>query len=634
MSRVTILNVDDYEPARYARSHLLRSFGFDVREAKSGNEALSLVAAEPPHLVILDVHLPDMSGLEVCRRLKAGAATAGLPVLQMSATFTGSLDQAQGLESGADAYLTEPVDPPVLLATLNALLRMKRAEEAERATARQWQATFDAISDGVALVDAGGTILRANATLRALLAGDGDPVGRPLLALLMAVDGRASALPLPPAAGSGPRETVELAAAGRWLRVTVDPVEREGARLGAVCTVCDVTERKQVEEERARLLALEQTARTAAEAADRSKEEFIAMLAHELRNPLAPIRMALRTVRGPAATDPAVRRATEIVERQTRHLARLLDDLVDVARLTRHKIELRPVPTTLQAAVADAVEATRELVEARGHALRVTLPERALGLEADPTRLAQVIGNLVSNAARYTPPGGRITLRGAREGGMVVLRVSDTGIGITPEMLSRIFEPFTQGDRSPGRAEGGLGVGLSLARMLVELHGGTLSAASDGVGHGSEFVVRLPARPAPECGAVEAGPAAGPPRRQRVVVIEDDADTREVLRLSLELDGHEVADAADGPAGVELALRSAPDVVLVDIGLPGIDGYVVAERLRTALGGKVLLVALTGYGRDDDRRRTRAAGFDAHLVKPIEYERLRQLLAGPARPDA
>ncbi|HET7339829.1 MAG TPA: ATP-binding protein [Methylomirabilota bacterium] len=489
MRRVTILNVDDYEPARYARSHLLRGFGFDVREAKTGGEALSVVAAEPPELVILDVHLPDMSGLEVCRRLKAGAATAGLPVLQISATFTGSLDQAHGLDSGADAYLTEPVEPPVLLATLKALLRMKQAEEAERAIARQWQATFDAISDGVVLVDAAGVILRANAALRALLDGERDPVGRRLLDLLAPLDPRASALALPPAVGDGGRASVELSAAGRWLRVTVDPLA--GAAPGAVCTVADVTEHRQVEEERARLLALEQAARAAAEAADRSKEEFIAMLAHELRTPLAPIRMALRTVRG---QDETVRRATDVIERQTRHLARLLDDLVDVARLTRHKVALRPVPTTLQAAVADAVEATREQVEARGHALRVALPDEPLGLQADPLRLAQVIGNLVGNAARYTPPGGRITLHGGREDGQVVLRVRDTGVGIAPAMLTRIFEPFTQGERGPAAGEGGLGVGLALARMFVELHGGTLTAASEGVGKGSEFVVRLPAR--------------------------------------------------------------------------------------------------------------------------------------------
>jgi signal transduction histidine kinase len=615
MDPVTILNVDDYEPGRFARTQLLRSFGFTVREAATGREALSVAAEEAPKLVILDVNLPDMSGLEVCRRLKSSATTAAVAVLHMSATYVDPVHKALGLESGADAYLTEPVDPPVLLATVKALLRMKRAEEAQRASAAEWQVTFDAISDGVALLDSEGVIVRRNAAFRDLLGEHGD-VGRALATLLGA--GAFARM-----RERGGRETTELELGARWLCVTMDPIPPGRDVLGAVCTVADVTDRKRIEEERGRLLAREQAARAAAEAANRSQEDFIAMLAHELRNPLAPIRMAMATLRGPGRHDPTIQRATDIVERQSRHLARLLDDLVDAARLTREKIELRPSPTTLEAVVAEALEASRELIDTRGHAVEIALPAEPLVLHADPTRLAQVVGNLIGNAAKYTPPGGRIVLRGAREGGEVVLSVRDTGRGIPAEILPRIFELFTQG---PG-AEGGLGVGLALARMLVELHGGTLTAASEGVGRGSEFVVRLPIGAASTVADRNGGPAHARLPARRILLIEDDDDTRDVLRLTLELDGHTVATAADGARGIELARGTSPDVVLIDIGLPTLDGYAVAERIRAALGPKVVLVALTGYGAADDRRRAGAAGFDAHLVKPIAYDSLIHLLA-------
>jgi PAS domain S-box-containing protein len=621
VERATILNVDDFEPGRYARSKLLRSFGFDVREAKTGEEALSLVLAERPTLVILDVNLPDISGFEVCRRLKASPNTATLPVLQMSATYTGGVHQALGLEGGADGYLIEPVDPPVLLATLNALLRLKRAEETQRLTARQWEATFEAIVEGVALLDVDGVVVRCNQAFRGLLA-ESDPVGRPLAAVLSerATTGDPLFARL---RRDRHRELREWELRGRWLRATLDPVEEGERFVGAVCTVSDVTERRQIEEERLRSLALEHTARAAAEAANRDKDEFIAMLAHELRTPLAPIRMAMHTLRGPAERDPDVRRAAEIVDRQSRHLARLLDDLLDAARLSREKIVLRKKATTLQSVVGEAIEATRELCESRQHVLSVSLPEASVWLDADPMRLAQVVGNLVNNAAKYTPPGGTITVTGAATAGEAVLRVRDTGIGIAPDTLPRIFDLFAQGEGS----EGGLGVGLTLARMLVQFHGGTLEASSEGPGRGSEFIVRLPLGVPPATEPVAPRRRDGAPARRRVLVIEDDEDTREVVRLLLEHDGHHVDTAASGAEGTDVALRSSPDVVLIDIGLPGLDGYAVARRIRDALGEGVLMIAVTGYGREEDRQRAVAAGFDLHLVKPVDYESVVRLLA-------
>jgi PAS domain S-box-containing protein len=628
VDRATILHVDDFEPGRYARTKLLRSFGFEVREATTGAEALRLVLDERPALVILDVNLPDISGFEVCRRLKASPTTATLPVLQMSATYTGGLHQALGLEGGADGYLIEPVDPPVLLATLKALLRMKRAEETQRLTALQWQATFEAISEGVALLDAHGVVVRCNQAFHKLLAGAGpDPVGQSLAVVLSEPTDGADTL-IARIRSSRCRQTREWETEGRWLRATLDPVQ-EGERFaGAVCTVSDVSERRLIEEQRQQSLAREHAARAAAEAANSSKDEFIAMLAHELRTPLAPIRMAMHTLRSAAERDPDVHRATAVVERQSRHLARLLDDLLDAARLAREKVVLDKRATSLQTVVGEALESSRELLEARRHAVGVSLPEAPVWLDVDPMRLTQVVGNLLNNAAKYTTPGGAITVTGEVVGQEAVLRIRDNGVGIAPEALGRIFDLFAQGDGAVSCPERGLGVGLTLARMLVEFHGGTLTAASEGRGHGSEFVVRLPLGAPP---AVESAPAEEGSRtaaKRRVLVIEDDEDTREVVRLLLQNDGHHVETAASGAEGMELALRTSPDVVLVDIGLPGLDGYTVGQRIRDALGDGVFMVAVTGYGRDEDRRRAVEAGFDLHLVKPVDYESVVRLLAG------
>ncbi len=378
----------------------------------------------------------------------------------------------------------------------------------------------------------------------------------------------------------------------------------------------------------ARLYEGERRARNEAEAANLAKDQFLAMLAHELRNPLAPIRSGIYLIGQRLSTDPIVQRARAIIERQLTHLTRLLDDLLDVARITQGRIELVKAPLELATAVSEAVEATRELAEAKGHSVRVELPRAPLRLEADPTRLVQIIGNLLHNAVKYTPAGGTIVVTARPEPDWVVLAVQDTGIGIPSGMLPRVFDLFAQLDASPARSEGGLGIGLTLVRRLVELHGGQVSARSEGVGRGSEFIVRLPAGVAPASRGPVPPPCA-PRQERRVLVVEDNADAAEMLQIALELGGHRVVLAADGPAGVESARRERPDAVLVDIGLPGFDGYEVARRVRAALGPAVLLVALTGYGQPEDQQRAVEAGFDVHLVKPIDPEELAVLVARP-----
>jgi len=375
----------------------------------------------------------------------------------------------------------------------------------------------------------------------------------------------------------------------------------------------------------AQIVSEHEAARAAAEAESHAKNEFLAMLAHELRNPLQAIRTTMHTIRGQAERDPIVQRASQIVERQVGHLARLLDDLLDVARLMRGKIELHKETVTLQMIVAAALETTRGFIDARRHGESVSLPAVPLWFEADPTRITQVVGTLLDNAAKYTPRGGEISVTGYREGAEVVLRVRDTGIGIAPEMLGPVFDLFVRADQSRAGSDGGLGVGLTLARTVIELHGGTIIAQSEGPGRGSEFVVRLP-----------VGAPVGPPEpddRRRVAIearqillVEDDDHVRQALRRILTLDGHRVEVARDGSEGVELALATAPEVAFIDIALPGIDGYEVGRRIRAGLGSRVLLVALTAHDLEEDRRRSTEAGFDAHLVKPASYEALTRIL--------
>ena len=358
-----------------------------------------------------------------------------------------------------------------------------------------------------------------------------------------------------------------------------------------------------------------------AEMADRHKNEFLAMLAHELRTPLAPILSAVQILGRQAGDNPLVQRAREVVERQALHQARLLDDLLDVSRITRGKIELRRRKLDLGVAVSEVVEATRPLSNAKAQTISVTLPEAPLFVDTDPTRLTQILTNLLNNAAKYTHAGGRITVSCRRDGEQAVIVVRDNGIGIPREMLSRIFDLFAQAEPLTARTQGGLGIGLTLVKNLVEMHGGTVVARSAGRGAGSDFEVRLPVAAAPTAEAMPASGAA-PIRSRRVLIIEDNVDTRETLRRVLELDGHEVQEAADGTQGVDIALATRPEVVIVDIGLPRLDGYQVARRLRTALGAAPLLVAVTGYGQAEDRRMSRDAGFDVHLVKPVAPEQL------------
>ena len=402
----------------------------------------------------------------------------------------------------------------------------------------------------------------------------------------------------------------------RWTNARAVPFRgADGEVLKYVGMNLDVHDRKLAEE--------------ALKEADRRKNEFLATLAHELRNPLAPLQYGLSLLELDGGDLEAAARTREMMQRQLAHLVRLVDDLLDVSRISRGKVELRRERLDLRRVVSEGVEVVRPLCVERGHELVVSLPEAPVPLYGDADRLTQVVGNLVSNACKFTAPGGRIEVRVERDAGEAAVVVKDDGVGIPPEHLSRVFELFSQVDAPGSRAAGGLGIGLSLVRQLVELHGGTVEASSEGPGRGSEFLLHLPALP------VEAAPAGGEkvgggvtsPGRLRVLVVDDNRDAAVAAARLLRADGHEVDVAHDGDEALRAAEARPPDAALLDIGLPGRDGYSVCRELRARSGGEPLfLVAVTGWGQDEDRRRALDAGFDLHLTKPVDLRALRQAL--------
>ena len=401
-----------------------------------------------------------------------------------------------------------------------------------------------------------------------------------------------------------------------------------GGLVGFTKVMRDQTDRKKLEDD------LRQMASDLSEA-DRRKDEFLATLAHELRNPLAPLRTGLEVLKlGDGGTNGTGEKARAMMERQLKQMVRLVDDLLDVSRITRNKLELRTERVDLAAVLSSAVETSRPLIEASGHALEVEIAPEAMALSADFTRLAQVFSNLLNNAAKYTEAGGRITLRAGSDPdspGRVAVAVADTGVGIPAAMLTSVFDMFTQVDRSIERSQGGLGIGLTLVKRLVEMHGGSVTAESEGVGRGSVFTVRLPLAGAPAVAALPAPsvPHAAASPKRRVLVVDDNVDSAASLSLLLGLTGNAVEVAYDGEAAVRAARDFAPDVILLDIGLPKLNGYEACRLIRKSPGGAgVVIVAQTGWGQDDDRQKSADAGFDFHLVKPVDPAALERLLAG------
>jgi signal transduction histidine kinase/ActR/RegA family two-component response regulator len=397
-----------------------------------------------------------------------------------------------------------------------------------------------------------------------------------------------------------------------------NPIRDEsGKLLGAVNVVVDISDRKQAED------GLRQ--------ASRAKDEFLATLAHELRNPLAPIRNAMRILESQGELPSESYRALEVINRQMQQMTRLIEDLLDVSRITRNKVEMRKERVELIQVIQIAVETSRPLLTEAGHELTITAPAQPIYLQADQTRLAQAISNLLNNSAKYTEPGGQVWLTVERQGSDAVVTVRDNGIGIPADMLPRIFDMFAQVDHSPDRVQGGLGIGLTLVKRLVELHGGSIRAESEGLGLGSRFVVRLPIVPEP---ALETLPTDRNEERTavasslRVLVVDDNKDSAVTLSMFLRIMGNDIRSAFDGEEALQVAREFRPQVVVLDIGLPKLSGYEVARKIREEPWGRdMVLIAVTGWGQEEDKQRSKEAGFDRHMVKPVDPAALTELLA-------
>jgi PAS domain S-box-containing protein len=532
----------------------------------------------------------------------------------------------------ADCVLNDPESASsetaqILRDELSALRR--DSSEALRASENRVRAVFGQAAVGILIADLSGRLLEINPRLCQMLERNCEGLYVMTCEDLTHPDDRSRSKALMQEVAEGKRseftvETRYLRNNGTWIWVNmaVTPLRDAGGRVEQLLGVIeDIHARKTAEE--------------ALREADRRKDEFLATLAHELRNPLAPIRNSLDILRLAGSDSGAAERLHETIERQVNQMVRLVDDLMEVSRITRGKIEIRRELIEVAAVVRSAVETSKPLIDEAGHQLAISLPAEPLMLDADPVRISQVLANLLNNAAKYTPNGGQIWLTVRSEGSTVALSVRDAGAGIATEMLSKVFDLFAQADRTYDRAQGGLGIGLTLVRSLVDMHGGSVEAKSDGLGHGSEFIVRLPlavGRPAVQeqrrtdilCESV-----AG----RRVLVVDDSSDAADSLKMLLQLLGADVQSSTDGVAALEALDSYRPAIVLLDIGMPGMDGYEVARRMRQrSIGQEATLIALTGWGQEEDRRKSKEAGFDHHLVKPVDLGALQALLASLQRP--
>lgn len=497
---------------------------------------------------------------------------------------------------------------------------------------RRYQAVIEAIDEGFCVVEVELTPQGRGRDYRFLevnpafgrLTGIANAVGRSMREIAPAHEqhwfDRYAEVALTGTATRFEREAHALAG-GRWFDVFAFRVDEPAARHVAIL-FSDVTERKAIDRrlrENERRLA---DSAAALRDADRRKDDFLATLAHELRNPLAPIRNGIEVLRMVAAPNATLERTAQMMARQMQHLVRLVDDLLDVSRITRGKIELRRERIAVNHVVGLAIECCETLFSPHGHSLSVTLAAEPMIVRADPDRLRQVFSNLLSNAAKFTPPGGRVWVTVERNGSHAVVRVRDTGVGIPPERLEQVFEMFEQVES--WHANDGLGIGLALAKELVTLHGGTVEAHSEGPGKGSEFIVRLPLADAQEARGTASGAGFGRATvAKRVLIVDDNVDAAESLAQVLRLRGHIVQTTDGGAEAVAIAVRELPDVVFMDLGMPGLDGLAAARLIREQPGGETIrIVALTGWGQDSDRERTRAAGIEEHLVKPVSPDAL------------
>ena len=644
-----VLNVDDNEPALYAKSRILQRAGFDVLEARDGATALRIVAENAPHLVLLDVQLPDISGLEVCRRIKGDPATRRTPVLQISATHVTEADQQVGMESGAEIYLVEPLAPEELITVVRTLLRLRQTEAGLAASEERLRLATE--SAGIATWDVDVRTGHAvwGAQMDRML-GYSPRQGPANLAhwtdRIHPDDLAATLQAFEDAQRSGTQfrhdHRIIRADNGRehWLAPTGHfHADETGGCSRFIGVMLDVTDQRLADAERNDLLRRESAAQLAAEDAARLKDQFLATLSHELRTPMSSVLGWLHLVRSGRLPPEKADQALETIERNARLQNQLINDLLDVSRIITGQLRIENERVFPSAILASAIDTVRPQAAARKIAIR--FEPRDPGSDTvwgDPSRLQQVFINLLVNAIKFSPPASEIDVGLRVVGDRVEITFDDRGEGIAPEMLPLIFERFRQADGSITRKHGGMGLGLAIARHILDLHGGSVVAASPGPGHGATFTVTLPlleeTDATGERGVVEAAasppPALHPLRGLHALAVDDDPSALGMLVSILELGGATVSSALNADAAIA-EFRAKPDisVLLSDIGMPGRDGYDLIEALHRDFperASRLAAIALTGYAREEDQARALRAGYGAHLAKPFGMDTLFDLI--------
>ena len=668
--KVNILVVDDLPEKHVVFRSILDELGQNIISARSGQEALRYILEQEFAVILLDVNMPDIDGLETAGLIRQYKKSSQTPIVFITA-YVDERQAKRGYALGAVDYIPSPVVPEVLRSKVRVfveLYRMNRqlqqqaiAREALARSEAAREAAEDAIHRSDFLSEASQRMSRSlnlDDTIAAILDLCVPVLGDRAILGIPDKEGGVRRLEMHPAPRADDPEvfTPQLrAAADQVIRDKRFHLCRRDARAAAICPLLagdeirgalallggedqfDSTRIALIREFASRASIAMENARlySVVQEADRRKNEFLAMLAHELRNPLAPIRNAVHIMQGDNVTQPTMNWARDVIGRQADHMARLIDDLLDVSRIVQGKVVVKPEKLTLASLVERSVEASAPRLAAREQALGVDLPEQPIVLNGDAVRLAQVLSNLINNASKFSGPNTKITLSAAHADGEVNISVKDEGAGIDPAFLPHIFDLFAQADQSLDRAQGGLGIGLTLVKHLVELHGGRVAACSEGVGRGAEMVITLPAQVAGAAQAPGASPRVRKPAGKakapaRILVVDDLAASAETLMTLLEMEGFQVRIASEGMAALKIAQEFRPDVVLLDIGLPGMNGFEVAHRLRTQPESRdALLIALTGYGEAESRSRSAQAGFDFHMVKPADVNLLLSMLANP-----
>jgi PAS domain S-box-containing protein len=618
-----ILADDNADMREYVRELLTPAYRIET--VADGEQALDAARRERPDLILTDVMMPRLDGFGLLAAIRQDESLRSVPVVVLSAR-AGEEARIEGFDAGADDYLIKPFSARELVARVGALLELasmrREAENALRLRTAQFQTLLNEAPLGVYLVGADFRIQEANPPAQSLFGEIQDLIGRDFDELIHTfwrgeyadeivrlfkhtLETGEPYLAPERVERRLDRGTTEIY---EWQ---INRIELPDGNFGVVCYFRDIS--------------VHVRARNALQDADRQKDEFLAMLAHELRNPLAPIQNASTLLAALTNHEPRAQFSVGVIKRQVTQLTRLVDDLLDVSRITQGRIELKREPLELGAIISQAVEVVDSLLREQRHKVSIAMGYRPLYVLGDNARLVQCVGNVLTNSAKYTDPDGEISIRSFSSDNMAVLQITDNGVGISPDLLPRIFDLFVQSERTLDRAQGGLGIGLSVVKRLVEMHGGKVQARSEGLGRGTTFEIRLPLIQRPRAAFDPHPPLSTVP--QRILIVDDNVDAADTLGMLLELEGHEAQAVYVSLEAIEKAKTFKPDIVLLDIGLPGMNGYELARRFRSMpeLDG-VRLIALTGYGKSEDQQRTKAAGFDDHLVKPVDAVTLKTAL--------